>query len=504
MHPRLDPSARAQPAGPNIVHESFEDEVAIADRESGRYYGLDGLGADVWRLMLARYSVHDIAVSLAGRFGLPQAEMELVVGTLLGELGEEGIVTVVDRDGRTGVAAPNRTDSAWPRPPVEPGPALPFRTDREALDAYGFFPTAGQEVLLRAALLDGERARDAFLRWQYQLDLDVLDQASFRLLPLLYQNLLRHRIALRPPLDRRLREAYRQSWFRSELLLRAVVDVLRHFSGAGMRTLLLKGVPLAIRYYPTPASRPMSDVDLLIPAGEAARALTVAREAGLAPRFRPTEWPPRFTASRSFVHPSGWEVDLHTHVMHGQLGRVADNDRWARAQPLAVGDMMTLALGPEDTVLHVIAHGLRRNALAPMRWASDAAMIVRACGPRLDWGRLLSQARASHLSLVLDRALRYLNDRLDIEIPAEVLARCAATRIGVVERVEFRSHLLAGPAGWTGATVSDWLRTRANELEWQGAAGFVRYLRDRLQLDSAWRLPGAICRSAIHRWKPGG
>ena len=42
-----------------------------------------------------------------------------------------------------------------------------------------------QRALLRAALLDGDDARDAFAWWRTHVDLDLIDPASRRLLPLL-------------------------------------------------------------------------------------------------------------------------------------------------------------------------------------------------------------------------------------------------------------------------------------------------------------------------------
>ena len=52
-------------------------------------------------------------------------------------------------------------------------------------------PGPREALLLRAALFEDERGRSAWRAWRAEADLDNIDQASFRLLPLVYRNLER-------------------------------------------------------------------------------------------------------------------------------------------------------------------------------------------------------------------------------------------------------------------------------------------------------------------------
>ncbi|HYA13731.1 MAG TPA: hypothetical protein VEF33_05270, partial [Syntrophales bacterium] len=56
----------------------------------------------------------------------------------------------------------------------------------------GCLPTAQQEALLRASLLQGEEALMAWDYWKSNTDMNRIDQGSYRLLPLLYRNLSLH------------------------------------------------------------------------------------------------------------------------------------------------------------------------------------------------------------------------------------------------------------------------------------------------------------------------
>ena len=278
--------------------------------------------------------------------------------------------------------------------------APPRFDDSQPGGKYGFWPTETQELLLRASLLPAEEARGAFEAWEARIDLDRLDGASVRLLPLLYHNLVSSQLAEGTPLRDRLRGIHRQAWYKNQLLLGAVSHLLARLSREGLPALMLKGVPLALEYYPSVATRPMSDADILIPDRCASRALEILLAAGFAPKFSDGDWPPRVTASRAFAGPDGWECDVHTRLMHECWEPGVDEGIWDAAVPLVVNGTPTSTLAPEDHALHVLAHGVRRNGLSPVRWIADFVMIVGRKRP-FDWRRLQEEARRRRLSLLV-------------------------------------------------------------------------------------------------------
>ena len=85
----------------------------------------------------------------------------------------------------------------------------------------GPWPNPQQELLLRAALLEGEAALSAWQQWQAEADLDHLDYGSFRLLPLLYQNLQRHQI--KHPWLPTLKGIHRRTWYQNQLRLQSLL-----------------------------------------------------------------------------------------------------------------------------------------------------------------------------------------------------------------------------------------------------------------------------------------
>jgi hypothetical protein len=358
-------------------------------------------------------------------------------------------------------------------------------------------PVAAQVLLLRAALLRGQQSRDAFAAWQTCVDIDSLDHGSVRLLPLLHHNLREQRIALPQPLGALLRGTYRLHWYRNQLLIGGIGAVIERFGDAGIPTLVLKGVPLALCAYPAIATRPMSDVDILIPRRQANEALDVAARIGLIPRGG---LPPHVAASRPFLHPRGWEVDLHSSIVHECLELDADDEAWRSAVPFVVGSVRAQTLAPDDHLLHVVAHGRRMSDVSPVRWVADAAMVIGSQGDAFNWERLFEQARARRLTLLIARALRYLNTCIGIDVPGAVLQRFSESRVGVAERFEHRSHLIgAGVVGVSAVRMSDYLRARARDAEYRGMSGALHFARDLWQLPSSWHVPFALYHKTMRR-----
>ena len=123
------------------------------------------------------------------------------------------------------------------------------------------WPTPAQILLLQAALFEGDSARRAFEAWRPNLS-STLDPGSKRLLSLLDRNLRAHRLA--PDVPRPLAEAHQRAERENAALVNAVSTVLEAFSDRSIPAIVLKGMPLALAYYPTLACRPMDDCDLMV------------------------------------------------------------------------------------------------------------------------------------------------------------------------------------------------------------------------------------------------
>jgi hypothetical protein len=295
--------------------------------------------------------------------------------------------------------------------------------DRSVVDGARCRPAADQELLLEACLGEPDAAVVAWQRWCAGTDLDRIDEESFRHLPLAW-----YRLQGLVPRDRTLdiaKGVYRQAWYRNQLLLRTVSDVLDALAASGIEAMLLKGTSLATRYYPAPATRPMVDIDLLVPHAEAERAFTVLAGAGWASvKQAPASELVGYTHAVSFVRQQT-NLDLHWNALWPQRTADADRPLWENAQRIEHQGRVAWALAPTDELFHACMHGARRSqnaySWAPLpliRWITDAFMITRRHA--IDWTRIATLAERFHARLHLRDAFLCLR-HFGVAVPDELL-----------------------------------------------------------------------------------
>jgi hypothetical protein len=284
-----------------------------------------------------------------------------------------------------------------------------------------FWPNRQQELLLTAALADGETAIRAWQDWQSHEAIERADEGSARLMPLVYFNLTR--LGLRDPSVVPLKEAFIRTRYANKLRLKRLEALLSLFESRDIPTLLLKGVALTLQVYRDPGLRPMADLDVAVPHRCAEQATAVLRDNGwsspdLPPAVRVS---PESIPTILFVAADGAEFDLHFSPFIESLSWPSVAPFWSAATPLRVGDANTSTLSATDHLLHTLAHGARVNwAVPPIRWVADAMWLLRGEAP-IDWDRFVAQASALELALVTSRTLAYLKERHGADVPSDAL-----------------------------------------------------------------------------------
>ena len=274
-------------------------------------------------------------------------------------------------------------------------------------------PDATQELLLKAALMPPEAAVDCWQRWQGRTDIEKLDYASFRLLPLLYKNL--QSAGIEGTALVRYRSVYRHFWYKNKLYLHRLGGFLERYNQTGAELpLLLKGVPLILNYYSDPGLRPMADIDILIREDDLQVAFATLQESGWVAE---KQLPDRTTslwllAEREchFRNREGMEIDLHWNLLQESfLGKDEINACIGRGREVTISAGMALIPDATDLFYHVLSHGVRWNSVHPLRWIPDVKVILERDGGRIEWNRIIDMARRDHLGLRLKRAIQYLS-----------------------------------------------------------------------------------------------
>lgn len=207
-------------------------------------------------------------------------------------------------------------------------------------------------------------------------------------------------------------------------------DALASIHAAGVPVVGLKGVATALRFYPDPALRSLSDMDLLVRAADLGRLCDALQAQGYV--FRKSRNTPSWglSSESSFhplVSPDGhlW-IDIHVAADDHPVGRALPvDDVFAAAGVLDLGGV-ALAVPCDDHLIFLAVTNAARDKFddSSLRAMTDLIVALTRARLRPDWDRLIAMARRAGLTRQMRAAVMLLawlgvdRDRL----PAPLLA----------------------------------------------------------------------------------
>ncbi len=343
-----------------------------------------------------------------------------------------------------------------------------------------------ERLLLVAAIGDPGDADAAFERWRATVDLQDLEGAAIRVLPMLAE---RAELAGDHIVNRQIAKVVRFSWLKSQLLLTKLLPSIEALQEAGVPVMLTKGAAVVHHSHGKLHLRPMNDLDVAVPRGKAGRAAALLAGLGFEAPAMPAR--PRGAPILDHVHALAFtdpeshaELDLHWQVLHGSLHRDASTEFWARACDGDLRGSPVKVLGREDTLVQVIAHGQRWNIDRPLVWVTDAALLLRG-RTDVDWELLADVAGRHRLAAVVAEGLAGLRELAPSLLPDRLPGSLRPSR-----RTAAASGRRAHWDEFVRRTVAPGRRPRP--------ADALGYARESWALEEARELPG------LARWWVGG
>lgn len=370
------------------------------------------------------------------------------------------------------------------------------RAARSSRYTARYWPTAEQRWLLRASLLSGPAALDAWASWKDGVVVDDLDMGQQRLLPLLAHNLRTHGIA-----DTelgRFKGVLRYVWAENQRRQMQMVPLLRALHEAHVPVMLLKGMALAHHYYDNVGLRHMADIDILVRRADAPRVIDLLAGQGWQSERADRDFDVRH--SLALTNAQGLEIDLHWYAIREFSGTGSDDGLWQRSEVVTQAGVPVRILSPADLMLHVMVHGLRWNAVPTLRWVADTMTILAHPHRSVDWAVVTDEARRLELVLPVRHALHYLVEHLEAAVPADVLRTLDGYRPTRFERIEQRMRDLTSPSvGGFPLELCLYRRLHRDRGPLAVVSGLPRYLQQRYDLPSLRALPGALWMRAVRR-----
>ena len=368
------------------------------------------------------------------------------------------------------------------------------------------WPNAIEDDLIKAAVHESDVGIEAWHRVRNEVIADFRTDASWlRMAPLLFRNL-----ATSQPDDEFIAELeplWWSNWYRNERGFRAVGPVIQDLENAGLSVVLLKGAPMAVRYYGDVGCRPMADVDIMVRPADAAKTIAMLHDAGwqlempartgLYGDGRLLEWLLRHRHSMGFVHPELKSIDLHWQLAKVLVApyneAISDvSPFFARARAVEFGGAVVHDLAASDLLLNVVLHGVTTSPDVHLRWVVDALLLI-ASEPDLDWDCFVAEARGRHVVKAATDSLEYLATKHGAAIPKSVLEELGATPSRLADKfsvaVGNKSSSVARAAGHFARFTSD-------AGFWRTVRSVPQFVCDATLTDRLRDIPSA----AAHRW----
>ena len=216
---------------------------------------------------------------------------------------------------------------------------------------------------------------------------------------------------------------------RNLLLTRELLSLLKRFDEHGIRAVPIKGPVLAMLAYQDVSLRQFGDLDMLLNAGDVARARALLEAEGYIPKFQLAA--PQEDAFITYQHDyplyhSGKDIvlELHSGIKPKFYAISLDHkDLWAGLSGISIGGQQIPCLTLEDQLLTLCIHGTS-HSWERLFWIVDIAELL-SMTREVDWSRLLARARRLGCHRIVLLGLALAHDLLDAPL-SEML--CHAIR----------------------------------------------------------------------------
>jgi hypothetical protein len=338
-------------------------------------------------------------------------------------------------------------------------------------------------LLARGKLSSEERTRVLqFLAMQLQWPL-VLERAySHQVYPLVYRNLLEFGFPGVPEEVRaELKGAYLANAFRNQLLAEELARLLKLLGEAGIPVIPLKGVTLAQSLFGDPAARVCSDIDILVPPGEAVRARGVILRNGYSSQFteeffvnhqlRTSPDCPLVSETKVLTY----LVELHWTLLYSSSkNQEITEDIWFQARPHKFYGVHASNLTPEWEFVFLALHAASHK-WSSLKWLTD---IHELCGSaKVNWDQVKETVERFELDSFVGPTLTACSLLFGTPVPAQI------PRLPVPPDVHLFPNSLEASESWKVPLFYPRLLKRPSEkLRWFARGLFVPNLADQIFL----------------------
>ena len=290
-------------------------------------------------------------------------------------------------------------------------------------------------LLTRVSQLDVDAVQEVLnqvLDWDYIYETTCLLGAA----PLFYHHLrdLRPAGLQGTPLWDSFRTQYHLAMANNLYFGHELDKIAEEFSGHGIHCIGLKGMVLSRTIYPSPALRPMFDIDILVKEEDLQTACRILGELGYHPLKKgELGKAQRYQYHAHYFKESASPVILEVHWGLGEKNRYGMNEAgiWARAQKSPYGPY--LEMSDDDTLLYLSLHFFKHFLFKRLSWLCDIHEWVNR--REIHWDRVVERARSQSIATYLAYTLIILERfyRMTLPVRTEEILRIGPVRKNILD-----------------------------------------------------------------------
>jgi uronate dehydrogenase len=337
--------------------------------------------------------------------------------------------------------------------------------------------TKDRILLMRAAVQDDPGALESWKQWLEMVDIEkkYLDAISYRLLPIVYQNLASQHAE--HPLMTRLKGVYRRAWYENQLSLQQVLPFITQLHAAGIPVMLLDDFCSILRLYDGQGVRRPYSLDILIQPADMPGLLRSLEESNIWPkvhygkRFLSVETPLEVWPPFNLPLTLAWRI-FPAIKTHEQAAAV-----WQAESQASLGNCPVFTLDLETHFLRCCLRANRAGQEAAFFALIDVARMLGKQADQIDWERVVELARQHHQVLPAVGSIRETLSFTEMPKANELLQQLQKLPVSWMDRLDNRvmNQYQPFPNFFTRAIKRLLLYRRSPKLP--GMLGFPRYLQ---------------------------
>jgi hypothetical protein len=344
-------------------------------------------------------------------------------------------------------------------------------------------PSLIQRYLLNCCLANNkEFFATNWKHWKSQQNFEVLDYESFKLVPLLNEQLLKYHIE--DENQPRYQGIYKKYWVNNIKQFSELPVVLNQLKEANILFKVIKNVAFTKMFYQSDGLLKIDGGDVFIRSADVAKTIDVLMKYGyfLNNPLITISYilkHHKFIKQISFINRNNHQIVLHLHLFSILRPETVENEFWNNGLSFKLNNTSIPTFNHTQHLFYTIINAVSETSHPMLQWIVDVKAILKT--KQIDWEEFIFYTKNFNVGLLADFALNYLCNIHKLDIPENVLNMLSAVKLEKAEILEFNNFIRKNKTDKLRYTLSHYRQLKNNT---NYNIGYIEYLKLRLDANT--------------------